>query len=66
MCSSSRTLGSKSQKPLKLALVGQASGLESPGPRVQLILAGTETGQLETKLALSLGSLIVPLVSFSL
>lgn len=65
-CSSSRTLGFKSQKPLKLALVGQSSGLESPGPRVQLILAGTEIGQLRTKFALSLSSLIVPLISFSL
>lgn len=65
-CSSSRTLCFKSQKPLKLALVGQSSGLESPGPRVQLILAGTEIGQLRTKFALSLSSLIVALISFSL
>lgn len=65
-CYGSRTHGLESQKPLKLALVRQSSGLESPGPRVQLILAGTETGQLKTKLALSLSSLIVPLISFSL
>lgn len=41
----------KAKNHSSLALVGQASGLKSPGPRVQLTLAGTETGQLETKLA---------------
>lgn len=33
VCSSSRTLGSKSQKPLKLALVGQQSGLQKSWPQ---------------------------------
>lgn len=65
-CYSSRILGCKSQKLLKLALVEQSNEHERPGPRVQLSLAGTETGQSRTQAVLSLSSLTVPLISFSL